>query len=196
MTAEGKRARSPHHPLCPPFDGQGPQLGPSPGAGRKLGGWGWARGPLLPGQTGESSRCGRPAAATRPSGSSACGSITSMSWTTVPFTGLCTGQGRRPGWWGGGQGKGPRGVGALTGVPVGVSFCSLRPSAPSLWALQTLPYAVIQAGRHPHLHPPPVTLKSILGGRGDRTIAGDKAEDLCIFGPDAPAHTHSFSRGG
>ena len=139
VTAEGKRARSPHHPLRPPFDGQGPQLGPSPGAGRKLGGWGWARGLLLPGETGESSRCGRPAAATRPSGSSACRSITSMSWTTVPFTGLCTGQGSLPGQWGRGPGPGALWTGALTGVPVGVSFCSLWPSAPSLWALQTLP---------------------------------------------------------
>ena len=91
---------------------------------------------------------------------------------------------------GGGLGQGPCGGGALTGAPMGVSFCSLRPSAPSLWALQTLPYAVIQADRHPHLHPPPVTLKSILGGRADHSIAGDKAEDLCIVGPDAPA-SHS-----
>lgn len=48
-----------------------------------------------------------------------------MSWTTVPFTGLCTG--RMPWRWGGGLGKGPWG-GALAGVPMGVSFCSFRPS--------------------------------------------------------------------
>ena len=59
---------------------------------------------------------------------------------------------------GGGLGQGPCGGGALTGAPMGVSFCSLRPSAPSLWGLKTLPYAVIQADRHPHLHPPPGTL--------------------------------------
>ena len=37
---------------------------------------------------------------------------------------------------------------------------------------------------------PQALFPSILGGRADRTIAGDKAEDLCIVGPDAPA-SHS-----
>lgn len=89
-----------------------------------------------------------------------------------------------------GPGQGALWRSALSGVPAGVSFCSLQPSAPSLWGLKTLPYTVIQADRHPQLHPPPVTLKSILGGRLDHPITGDKAEDLCIVGPDAPA-SHS-----
>lgn len=181
----------PHHPLSP-LGQAGSQLGPSPGAGRKLGGWGWARGLLLL-ETGESSRRGGGPQHEALGNSPRVGSAPACPGPRSPSR--ASAQVREDAL---GDADGP-GQEALWRVPyqgcpqVSPSVLFSHP-APSLWGLKTLPYTVIRpTGTLSCIHPQSL-LSPSLGA--DWTTPSLGTEDLCIVGPDAPASHSQLLRGG